>query len=503
MNFKRSAGILLHVTSLPSPHGVGTLGATAYEFIDWMEKAELSIWQVLPLVPTNYGDSPYQSVSSTALNYYLIDFDILHKKGLLKKKDYETRKFCDYVGKVNYSLLFTEKTKVLRLAFDKLDKKIPEFVSFVNQGDYKDFAVFMTIKAMHEYQPWNLWNKKYQTYSKELEDEIITEHKEDYLFWIWTQYEFLDEWNNLHRYARSKGIEIMGDMPLYVAYDSVEVWKHPELFILTEEKEPKLVAGCPPDCFTEDGQLWGNPVYDWDYMKKTNYAWWNERISKAFDLYDVLRIDHFRGFAQFYAIPYGMPNAKIGEWMDGPKFNLFKDKLNYKIVAEDLGFIDEEVRTLLKQTQYPGMKILEFAFDGSKDNEHKPSNYKENYVVYTGTHDNMPLYQYILDLNSDNLDTFLLDLQEECKKLNVELKSNSYEAITDSVVELAFASIANTCIIPVQDLLALDESSRMNLPATVSTKNWSYRVTKNQLTDKLADRIKNYVVKYNRSCRIK
>ncbi|MDE7095099.1 MAG: 4-alpha-glucanotransferase [Anaeroplasmataceae bacterium] len=498
MNFKRNAGILLHVTSLPSPHGVGTLGATAYEFIDWMEKAGLAIWQVLPLVPTNYGDSPYQSVSSTALNYYLIDFDILHQKGLLKKKDYATIRFGDYVGKVNYSLLFTEKTKVLRLAFEKFDRKDPLFIAFEAKGEYRDFAVFMTIKAMHNYQQWNLWEEKYQSYSKELENEILTKYKEDYLFWIWTQYEFLEEWNKLHVYAKTKGIEIMGDMPLYVAHDSVEVWKHPELFTLTEDKEPKLVAGCPPDCFTEDGQLWGNPVYDWAYMKKTNYAWWNERIQKAFALYDILRIDHFRGFAQYYAIPYGMPNARIGKWMDGPKFDLFKDKLEYRIVAEDLGFIDEDVRTLLKQTNYPGMKILEFAFDGSKDNEHKPSNFKENYIVYTGTHDNMPLYQYILDLDPNSLDTYLYDLKEECDKLGVEMKNSSYEAVTETVVELAFASIANTCIIPIQDLLALDGSSRMNLPATVSTNNWSYRVLKNQLSDKLAARIKNYIVKYNR-----
>lgn len=499
MNFKRNAGILLHVTSLPSPYGVGTLGATAYEFVDWMEKAGLSIWQVLPLVPTNYGDSPYQSVSSTALNYYMIDFDTLHKKGLLKKKDYETGRFADYAGKVNYSLLFTEKTKILRLAYDKFNKYSTDFIAFEALGEYKDFAVFMTIKAMHDYRPWNLWDKKYQTYSKELEDEILLEYKDDYLFWIWTQYEFLEEWNRLHTYAKSKGIEIMGDMPLYVAYDSVEVWKYPKLFQLTETKEPKFVAGCPPDCFTADGQLWGNPVYDWNYMKETNYIWWNERIQKAFALYDILRIDHFRGFAQYYTIPYGMPNAKIGEWVDGPKFDLFKDKLEYRIVAEDLGFIDDDVRLLLKQTQYPGMKILEFAFDGVEDNEHKPSNHKENYIVYTGTHDNMPLYQYILDLDPKRLDTFLLDLKNECEKLNVNMNNGSYEAVTETVVELAFASVANTCIIPIQDLLALDGSSRMNLPSTVSTSNWSYRVLKNQLTDKLAARIKNYIVKYNRT----
>ncbi len=499
MNFNRNAGVLLHITSLPSPYGVGTLGSVAYDFVDWMEKAGLRIWQVLPLVPTNYGDSPYQSVSSTALNYYLIDFDVLHKKGLLKKKDYETRKFSDYDVKVNYSLLFTEKIKVLKLAFEKFDCNDYSFIAFENQGNYKDFAIFMTIKAMHEYHPWNLWDERYQRYSKEVEEEILTKHRQEYLFWIWTQYEFLEEWNALHQYAKSKSIEIMGDMPLYVAYDSVEVWKYPELFVLTEKHEPKFVAGCPPDCFTEDGQLWGNPVYDWTYMKKTNYQWWNERIQKAFDLYDILRIDHFRGFAQYYAIPAGMPNARIGEWMDGPKFDLFKDKLGLRIVAEDLGFIDDDVRNLLKQTAYPGMKILEFAFDGSRDNEHKPSCFKENYIVYTGTHDNMPMYQYILDLEPDALNTFMSDLKEECLKLGVEVKDHSYEAVTETIVELAFASIANTCIIPFQDLLSQDESARMNLPSTVSTKNWSYRILKNQMSDKLAARIKGYILKYNRT----
>ena len=499
MNFNRNAGVLLHVTSLPSPYGVGTLGTAAYSFVDWMEKAGLKIWQVLPLVPTNYGDSPYQSVSSTALNYYMIDLDILHKKGLLKKKDYETRKFCEYAGKVNYSLLFTEKTDVLRLAFEKFNTRDARFIQFEKDGNYKDFAVFMTIKAMHKYEPWNLWSEKYRTYSEDLEKEIIKNYQRDYLFWVWTQFEFLDEWNELHAYAKEKEIEIMGDMPLYVAYDSVEVWKYPELFVLDEAHGPKLVAGCPPDCFTADGQLWGNPIYDWEYMRKTNYSWWNERIKKAFALFDILRIDHFRGFAQYYTIPAGMPNARIGEWVDGPKFDLFKDKTEFRMVAEDLGFIDDHVRTLLRQTSYPGMKVLEFAFDGSPDNEHKPSNYTENYVVYTGTHDNMPIYQYILDLNSEAINTFMNDLKAECQKLNVDVKDNSYEAVTDTVVELAFASKANTCIIPFQDLLAQDGSTRMNLPSTVSTRNWSYRIEGNQLTDKLAARIKVYIMKYNRN----
>lgn len=498
MNSKRKAGVLLHITSLPTKYGVGTLGKVAYEFVDWLEKAKMHIWQVLPLVPTNYGDSPYQSVSSTALNYYLIDFDILHEKGLLRKKEYEHLVFGHSEQRVDYSILFDLKVKVLKLAFEKFNRKERAFLDFLDKKEFHDFAVFMTIKSMHHYQSWNLWSSEYRNYSKELEELIVKKHNDDYLFWQWTQYEFLDEWNKLHSYAKSKNIEIMGDMPLYVAYDSVEVWKNPELFLLNEDKSPKLVAGCPPDCFTEDGQLWGNPIYDWKHMKETNYSWWNERIKRAFELYDILRIDHFRGFDCYYAIPADHINARNGTWQDGPKFDLFKDKTNLNIVAEDLGFIDEGVRTLLKQTGYPGMKILEFAFDGKPDNEHKPSNYTNNYLVYTGTHDNMPLYQYILDLSPIDLATLLDDVKIECEKLNVNMKDKSYEQITNTIVELAFASVADTCIIPMQDLLCQDGTTRMNLPSTVSTNNWSYRVNKNDLNDKLALRLCKLVEKYSR-----
>ncbi|MGM9969712.1 MAG: 4-alpha-glucanotransferase [Anaeroplasma sp.] len=494
----RNAGILLHVTSLPSKYGVGTLGKVAYEFIDWMEKAGLKIWQVLPLVPTNYGDSPYQSVSSTALNYYLIDFDILNKKGLLKKNDYTHIKFNYSLERVDYSLLFSEKVKVLKKAYNNFDKNNPDFKAMLSTNEYKDFAIFMTIKAMHEYKSWDLWDDDYKNYSPELEKQIILNYEDEYLFWQWTQFEFLNQWNSLHTYAKNKDINIMGDMPLYVAYDSVEVWKNPELFILTDDHKRKLVAGCPPDAFSDDGQLWGNPVYNWEYMKQTNYQWWNQRINSAFKLYDILRIDHFRGFDRFYAIPADHNNAKYGEWLDGPKIDLFKDKLDLNIVAEDLGVIDEGVITLMKQTNYPGMKVLEFAFDGYENNEHKPSNYTENYIVYTGTHDNMPLYQYILDLSPEQLETFVRDLHIQCKQLHVRFKRNSCKSLTNTVVELAFASRANTCIIPMQDLLCQDGSTRMNLPSTVSTNNWSYRILKRQLSDALAKKIYSYVEKYRR-----
>lgn len=498
MDSPRSAGILLHITSLPSKYGVGTLGQAAYDFIDWLAGAGMKIWQVLPLVPTNYGDSPYQSVSSTALNYYLIDFAILTAKGLLNKKDYDRVNFGENKNKVDFSLLFAEKVKILKLAFEKFNINDKSFKDFVNKGDYKDFAVFMTIKSIHNYVAWNLWEDKYKTYSKLLEEEVINNFNSDYLFWVWTQYEFLDEWNNLHKYAKEKNIEIMGDMPLYVAYDSVEVWKYPQLFVLKENKEPKFVAGCPPDDFSVDGQLWGNPIYDWQYMKDNNYVWWNDRINKAFELYDILRIDHFRGFDRYYEISASETTARYGKWVDGPKFDLFKDKLNLKIIAEDLGFIDEGVKSLLKSTNYPGMKILEFALDGDSTNEHKPSNCSNNYVIYTGTHDNMPFYQYLLDLNPYSLDIAINDIEKECNLLNVKVRKSNLKELTKTVVELAFASKPNMCIIPMQDLLCQDGESRMNLPSTVSTNNWSYRISKRQLNVSLAKRLLALVEKYNR-----
>ncbi|MBQ9731118.1 MAG: 4-alpha-glucanotransferase [Bacilli bacterium] len=497
MQFERNAGVLLHVTSLPSKYGVGTLGQEAYNFVDWLKKAKMSIWQVLPLVPTNYGDSPYQSVSSTAVNYYLIDFDVLNEKGLLKKKEYQNEIFTYNKDRVDYGILFYKKTEILKLAFSRY-KPCTRFKKYVKDKESHDFAVFMTIKAMHEYKAWNYWDEEYRIYSKELEEKIVNEHKDEYLFWIWTQFEFLNQWNKLHRYALKRGIEIMGDMPLYVAYDSVEVWKHPELFDLNDDRSLKSVAGCPPDAFSDDGQLWGNPIYDWKYMKETNYAWWTQRISSAFKLYDILRIDHFRGFDRFYSIPADHVNARHGEWVDGPKFDLFKDKLDLKIVAEDLGVIDDGVITLMRQTQYPGMKIMEFAFDGYDQNEHKPTNVPTNSIIYTGTHDNMPITQYILDLEPWRLDVFKKDARHQCAHFNVKYNDSSVNKLVDTLVELAFASPANTCIIPMQDLLCQGGYTRMNLPSTVSTDNWSYRVSKRKLTDALAARLAAYVEKYNR-----
>ncbi len=496
---KREAGLLLHISSLPNKYGVGTFGEEAYQFIDFLEASNFKVWQVLPLVPTSYGDSPYQSVSSQAINYYFIDLDILRKQKLLKLEEYKDIKFSYDDLHVDYELLFNNKIKVLRLAFSRFNTKDTDFIKFLKANEYNDFSLFMTIKSLFNFSSWQDWDIEYKSYSKELEDKVVKENKHEYLFWQWTQFEVKREWDNLHKYAKSKNIKIMGDMPLYVAYDSVDVWKYNKLYLLDEDNKPKLVAGCPPDYFSETGQLWGNPIYDWEYLKETNYSWWNNRIKQAFKLYDILRIDHFRGFDRYYGIPYGEKTAINGKWYDGPKFDFFKDKLNLNIVAEDLGMIDEGVRLLLEQTNYPGMKVLEFGLSGDETNEHNPSNYKtSNMLVYTGTHDNNPIYQHLLDLDETYLNYYKEDLRKECKKLNISYNVKSIKGLVKKTVELALASKANLAIIPMQDLLIQDGNSRMNYPSSVSKNNWSYRILKKDLSNNLKTEIASLIKNYKR-----
>lgn len=493
---KRKCGVLLPIFSLPSSEGIGTIGRNAYNFVDFLSDSGMNIWQVLPLNPTNYGDSPYQSCCSNALNYYFIDTDMLIEEGLLTRKEVEISDLGTNARHVDYSKQFTQKIKLLRKAFERFNLHENKFLGFVAHGRYNDFATFMTLKCAFGHKAWSEWKEPYRTYNAKVVNEYLTRNSNEFLFWQFTQYIFLRQWNALKDYAHSKNIEIMGDIPLYLAYDSVEMWKYGDkLFMVDEYRRPECVAGVPPDAFCDDGQLWGNPLYDWKKMRRDGYKWWNERINECLDFFDILRIDHFRGFDRFYAVKAGSLNARKGEWLDGPKEELFKDKLDYKIVAEDLGVIDDGVRRLMKNVGYPGMKILEFAFDGSPDNEHKPSNFTHNYVCYTGTHDNMPLAQYIADLKQEELYIYKQDLASECEKAGVEADFSSPQSICLSVVKLAFASIADTVIIPMWDLLCMGGEARINLPSTVSDKNWSWRFVKEDFDTKTKEFLRNCVKK--------
>lgn len=492
----RKAGILLHITSLPGKYGVGTLGKVAYDFVDFLAKSNLKLWQVLPLYPTGYGDSPYQANCSKALNFYLIDLDNLVELGILNKDFLASMPF-KVSDRVDYNILFKYKTLCLKEAFNNF-KNNDDFKEFVNNKEYHEYAIYMTLKEYFNYEPWYNWPKPYVNYSTEIEHIVLDKHYNTYLFYIFTQYVFLKQWLKLKEYANLKGIEIIGDIPLYLGYDSADLYMHKALFDLKPNGQMNKVAGCPPDAFSTDGQLWGNPLYNWKVMAKDNYSWWHNRIKNEFKLFDYLRIDHFRGLDRYYAIPYGDDAARNGKWQNGPKIALFKDILDYKIIAEDLGEIDDGVRKLMRQTKFPGMKVLEFAFDGNPLNEHKPSNYDINYVCYTGTHDNSPLRSYLESLNEDSKNTFLSDLNIELEKLNIKNDYDNIDDVIDKLIELAFASLAKICIIPWQDIMHLGEDARMNHPSTLSTKNWSYIAKNNDFKASVANKLAKLVNKYNR-----
>jgi 4-alpha-glucanotransferase len=498
MDKRRRAGILMPISSLPAPYGIGTMGESAYRFVQWLKSAGMKVWQTLPLLPTNYGDSPYQSCDARALNPYFIDFEELRKEGLLEESEYKNVDWAYDERRVEYGKLFLHKANVLKKAFARFDREDEGWRTFLNQGEYADFGVFMALKCRFGHQPWTEW-EDYRVYNEKKITEFVQKNRDEVEFWQFTQYIFLKQWNALKAYANGNGIEIMGDMPIYVAYDSVEMWKHgKELFLLDEEGNPELVAGVPPDAFTDEGQLWGNPVYDWEKMKKNGYAWWQNRIDKALTYFDIVRIDHFRGFDRFYAVASDAENAKNGTWMQGPSSELFRGREHCNIVAEDLGVIDDGVRKLMKETGYPGMKVIEFAFDGSPENEHKPTNYTENFVAYTGTHDNQPLRAYIDELTGYYKTAFDGDLQKECEATDVVYEGKTSSEKCRTVIRLLFASKAFLTVVPMQDVLCLGNESRINFPSTVSADNWSYRFTSEEFTEETAAWLRGLAKKYNR-----
>ena len=499
-NGARRAGILMPVSSLPSAEGIGTLGKSAYDFVDWLERAGMKVWQVLPLLPTGYGDSPYQSCASDALNYYFIDLVTLREEGLLEAEEYADIVWNEDARRVNYGKLFEEKANILKKAFARFDKKQKDWQEFLDKGVYADFALFMSLKSHFGYQPWSKWEEAYKNAEKEALEEYAQDHADEIAFWQFTQYVFLKQWNTLRAYANGKGIKIMGDMPIYVAFDSVETWKHrKELFMLDSEGALAHRAGVPPDAFSEDGQFWGNPVYDWEAMKQDGYDWWKRRIQYAFSLFDIVRIDHFRAFDRFFAIPSDAETAKEGEWLDGPKAELFKDLKDCEIVAEDLGIIDDGVRELLRATGYPGMKVFEFAFDNNPENEYLPSNYTHgNCVAYTGTHDNETLRSFIENMEKVERKAFETALENECLKMETPYVVETIEDECKSVIELLFASVADTVIVPMHDVLCFGEDARLNAPSTVSCQNWTFRYLDKDFGNRKAAWLKNMTEEYDR-----
>ena len=484
----------MHLSSLSSPYGIGSMGKPAREFIDFLKAAGQGYWQLLPICPTSYGDSPYQSFSTYAGNPYFIDLEQLVGEGLLTEDECEEADFGDDDRYIAYDKIYKARFKVLKKAYERWKKDHHQFLKSKLDPETIEYCFYMAVKDHFKSASWNKWDKDIrlrkpaavEKYKKMLADEIG--------FYEFQQIEFNEQWSRLKAYANENGIRIIGDIPIYVAFDGADSWAHPELFQFDEECLPKAVAGCPPDAFSATGQLWGNPLYDWGYHKKDHYSWWIKRMEYSLKLYDVVRVDHFRGFEAYYSIPYGDPTAEFGHWEKGPGLDLFArlkkslKKEELPIIAEDLGFLTDTVRQLLKDSGYPGMKVLEFAFVAGEDSDYLPHNYDKNCVVYTGTHDN------------DTLQGWYQTLSEEDKEMTKEYLNNPYtpdEEVHWDFISLAMRSVADTCIIPVQDYLGLGAEARINEPSTLG-KNWKWRLLPGELNSDVLKQCRRMAKLYGR-----
>lgn len=489
----RESGIVMHITSLPGPYGVGTMGKQAFAFVDFLKEAGQSCWQILPLTPTGYGDSPYQSCSTFAGNHYLIDLDTLIEEKLLQKAEVSDIQWSRREDKADFGLLYNNRLDVLRLAYSRF-KGSKEFETFcaAQAAWLPDYALFMALKERNSGKPWYQWEEDLKFRDVDAMDEIREELAEEIRFYSFIQFKFFEQWTALRAYANDSGIKIIGDVPIYVPYDSVEVWSNPELFQLDEELDPIDVAGCPPDCFTEDGQLWGNPLYAWEKHEDTGFAWWVARMAAAAKLYDIVRLDHFRGFEAYWAVPFGDKTARNGKWVKAPG-TAFVDALKknlpeLKIIAEDLGFLTQEVLDLLKHSGYPGMKVLQFGFDAKAPSDYVPYNHVPNSVVYTSTHDSHTCLQWLQETDEETLEyaTEYMGLNEK-------------EGLTWGVIRTAMASVSNLAMAQFQDYLELGEEGRMNCPGILSECNWTWRAKCGTMTGDLAKRIHRLTVIYGRN----
>ena len=491
---KRSSGVLMHITSLPGQFGIGTFGKSAYDFVDFLEETKQTYWQILPLTTTSYGDSPYQSFSAVAGNLNLIDFSLLTEAGLLEESDYSNVNFGDNPEKIDYALLFEARRPILEKAVantSKNSKVLAEIEKFEaeNSSWLADYAEYMAIKESFGYKSFIHWDEDIKKGEEAAREKYRTELQDSIRYYTVTQYFFFKQWLALKEYANSKGIKIIGDMPIYVSADSVEMWTMPELFKVDENNEPLYVAGCPADDFSPTGQLWGNPIYDWEKHKEQGFSWWIYRVQESFKIYDVLRIDHFKGFSDFWQIDKDAENAVNGTWEAGPGIELFqkiKEQLgDLPIVAENLGFIDAKAEKLLDDSGYPGMKILQFAFPG-EDNLDRPHHYTQNSVAYTGTHDN------------DVVNGWYEKLSESERELVSEyLNRRDDEKITEAMIRGIYSSVSDYAIVTMQDLLDKDATSRMNVPSTVGG-NWEWRMLAEDLTEERKEFLRNITVRYSR-----
>ena len=483
---KRASGLLLPIASLPSRYGIGCFSREAYDFVDWLKEAGQSYWQILPLSPTSYGDSPYQSFSSFAGNPYFIDLEALVKEGMLTEEECEACDFGDNPNRIDYGKIYEQRFSLLHPAYERSNiAQNPEFISFTQENaDWlEDYALFMAVKLRFDGAAWDEWAEDIRKRWSNALDYYRRECYFDIEFYKYLQFQFHIQWTKLKEYANENGIQFIGDIPIYVAFDSADAWANPEMFQFDEDYRPLAVAGCPPDAFSATGQLWGNPLYKLDYHRQTDFHWWCRRLEHCFKLYDMVRIDHFRGFDEYYSIPFGAKTAVNGHWEKGPGMELFralKSKLGDKaIIAEDLGFLTDSVVQLLKDSGYPGMKVLEFAFDPREETDYLPHSYDRNCVVYTGTHDNETLVQWWKGLDAESR----AFAQEYMDNADTPDERKYWD-----FVRLAMMSSANTCITPLQDYLGLDAEARINKPSTLGG-NWEWRMDAQMLSEEMREKI--------------
>ena len=482
---KRSSGILLHITSLPSKYGIGSMGESAYRFVDFLKKAGQSYWQILPLNPPGYGNSPYQAFSTFAGNPHLIDLDRLAEQGLLRPEEPERETWGERADQVDFQHLYTVRMKLLRKAFERFRVDPPAaFCGFVRSQKtwLEEYALFMAVKARYSDGPWIYWPLDIRMHRP----EAIAHHKmmlqDEMQFHYFLQYEFHTQWQALRSYANENGVRIIGDIPIYVPLDSADVWSHPENFQLSRTRHPRVVAGCPPDGFNAGGQYWGNPIYDWEKMERDGFSWWMERLRAAAERFDVVRIDHFRGIESYWSIPAANRTARRGAWVKGPGIRLIdairKNLTDVDFIAEDLGFLTPEVIELVHASGFPGMKVLEFAFDPREPSNYLPHKYDQNCICYTGTHDNETLAQWCAGL----------DGQTEAYARNY-LGITPQDDLADAIITAGMQSKAMLFIAQMQDYLRLGAESRMNEPGRLLASNWRWRMTPGQDSDALAAQI--------------
>lgn len=495
MRFPRSSGTLVHPTSFPSDYGIGDLGSAARGFIDFLSSTYQTIWQVLPLGPTGYGSSPYASYSAFAGNQYLISPDILVDKGLISRAEADKIKKPESVS-VNYDEAYKDKGRILRIASGNFynhltpdqEKSLEEFKKR-NNNWLDDYCLFIVCSRMYNRKPWNKWNPDIAQRKKKKLNELKKQYKEEIKHQEWLQFEFFNQWFDLKRYANDKNIRVIGDIPIFVDHNSADVWANPGYFAVDKQGNRQLVAGVPPDYFSETGQLWGNPLYKWDALEKDGYSWWIERFDQMFNLFDAIRVDHFRGFEAFWQVPAEEKTAQKGDWVKGPGKKLFetirKELGELPIIAEDLGFVTPEVIELRDYFQFPGMKILQFAFDSDPGNDFLPHNYNTNCVVYTGTHD-----------NDTTIGWYKTAPEAEKHRAREYTKSDGSE-INWELIRLGMLSVADQAIFPLQDFMNLDSEFRMNTPGTVGD-NWEWRYTKQMLDGVDSDRIRSLIEMSNR-----